>query len=102
MVKYYNYKVEFQARGAGHIHGVLWIDMKDDKMMGNKIFRTVHNGEELADLDQTFKAIKNNTLLDIKSKDDPATGTLSPDQKRDIIKRNTKNIAAVPKISEAI
>ena len=37
-VKYYNYKVEFQARGAGHIHGVLWIDMKDDKMMGNKIF----------------------------------------------------------------
>ena len=35
-VKYYNYKVEFQARGAGHIPGGLWIDMKDDKMMGNK------------------------------------------------------------------
>ena len=25
-VKYYSYKVEFQARGAGHIHGVLWLD----------------------------------------------------------------------------
>ena len=26
-VKYYTYRVEFQARGAGHIHGVLWLDM---------------------------------------------------------------------------
>jgi len=25
-VQYYNYRVEFQMRGAGHIHGVLWID----------------------------------------------------------------------------
>ena len=24
--KFFNYRVEFQARGAGHIHGVLWID----------------------------------------------------------------------------
>ena len=27
-IKYYSYKVEFQDRGAGHIHGVLWINMK--------------------------------------------------------------------------
>ena len=26
-VKYYHYRVEFQARGAGHIHGVLWINL---------------------------------------------------------------------------
>ena len=26
-VKFYNYRVEFQLRGAGHIHGVLWIDL---------------------------------------------------------------------------
>ena len=25
-VKFYNYRVEFQVRGAGHIHGVLWLD----------------------------------------------------------------------------
>ena len=25
-VEYYNYRVEFQIRGAGHIHGTLWID----------------------------------------------------------------------------
>ena len=26
-VKYYSYKVEFQARGAAHIHGILWLNM---------------------------------------------------------------------------
>ena len=26
-VKYYTYKVEFQERGAGHIHGSLWLDL---------------------------------------------------------------------------
>ena len=25
--KYYHYRVEFQRRGAGHIHGVLWLDL---------------------------------------------------------------------------
>ena len=25
-VKYYNYRVEFQLRGAAHIHGTIWID----------------------------------------------------------------------------
>ena len=25
-VEYYNYRVEFQMRGAGHIHGTLWLD----------------------------------------------------------------------------
>ena len=27
LVKHYSYKVEFQARGAAHIHGVLWLDL---------------------------------------------------------------------------
>ena len=26
-VKFYSYKVEFQQRGAAHIHGILWLDM---------------------------------------------------------------------------
>ena len=26
-VDFYNYRVEFQMRGAGHIHGVLWMDI---------------------------------------------------------------------------
>merc|ERR1712240_318525 len=33
-VKYYTYKVEFQVRGAGHIHGTLWLDIdKIEHMM---------------------------------------------------------------------
>ena len=27
-VEYYTYKVEFQERGAGHIHGTLWLDLE--------------------------------------------------------------------------
>ena len=25
--QFYHYRVEFQMRGAGHIHGVLWVDL---------------------------------------------------------------------------
>ena len=33
--KLYNYRVEFQARGAGHIHGVLWVDF--DQELPNRL-----------------------------------------------------------------
>ena len=28
-VQFYHYRVEFQLRGAGHVHGVLWLDLKE-------------------------------------------------------------------------
>ena len=28
-VKHYSYRVEFQSRGSAHIHGVLWLDIKE-------------------------------------------------------------------------
>ena len=28
-IKYISYRVEFQGRGAAHIHGTLWLDMKE-------------------------------------------------------------------------
>ena len=28
-IKNYSYKVEFALRGAGHIHGVLWVDWEN-------------------------------------------------------------------------
>ncbi len=28
-VQFYNYRVEFQMRGAGHIHGVLWLNLEE-------------------------------------------------------------------------
>ena len=27
-VKYYSYRVEFQLRGAAHIHGTIWVDFE--------------------------------------------------------------------------
>ena len=33
-VRHISYRVEFQGRGAGHIHGVLWLDMKEMRIKG--------------------------------------------------------------------
>ena len=35
-VSHYSYKVEFQFRGAAHIHGVLWIDWNNCKLVPNE------------------------------------------------------------------
>ena len=32
-VQYFTYKVEFQERGAGHIHGTLWLNLKELERM---------------------------------------------------------------------
>ena len=32
-IQFYNYKVEFQLSGAGHIHGVLWTDWQNFKAL---------------------------------------------------------------------
>ncbi len=31
-IRHISYRVEFQGRGAGHIHGVLWVDLKEIKL----------------------------------------------------------------------
>ena len=47
--KFFSYRVEFQARGAGHVHGVLWIDMdavmRDDT--GNILYEKDVTGREV-------------------------------------------------------
>ena len=57
-VQYYNYRIEFQLRGAGHLHGVLWIDLDEiikriSKKKGfehfkelKKAFDSVYNDEK--------------------------------------------------------
>jgi hypothetical protein len=49
MVEYYTYKVEFQDRGAGHIHGTLWLKLE----MIERLIRTDDDklvlGEERTD-----------------------------------------------------
>ena len=64
MVEYYTYKVEFQDRGAGHIHGTLWLKLE----MIERLIRTEYNklviGEERADdLDLEIGDTENNDRL---------------------------------------
>ena len=37
-VRHISYRVEFQGRGAAHIHGVLWLDLKELKVEGVQNF----------------------------------------------------------------
>lgn len=42
----YSYKVEFQLRGAAHIHGILWIDWNRCNALPNEIIVN-DDGEEV-------------------------------------------------------
>ena len=51
-VEYYTYKVEFQERGAGHIHGVLWLNLDSlEKLAKN-------SDGELTKIMESEKAVK--------------------------------------------
>ena len=50
--RHYQYRIEFQSRGAGHTHGVLWLDLKelDSDFPGIKdIFKNIKNNEHFDD-----------------------------------------------------
>ena len=55
-IKYYSYKVEFAMRGAGHIHGVLWINWDTFSVMpkGNikSALEKIKNEEKLNDIEK--------------------------------------------------
>ena len=55
-VEFYNYRVEFQMRGAGHINGVLWIDFD--------AFLNDDRNNEFSNLKEAFDAIGNEMVLD--------------------------------------
>ena len=71
-VKYYKWRVEFQLRGAAHIHGVLWLDMDSiDQLKGSSgellypnlsaAMRNLHeNNLSLVDHCSLIKFIDNN------------------------------------------
>ena len=46
-VEYYSTKVEFQGRGAGHNHGVLWVDM-------DKMEMKIHDGIDISDIENVL------------------------------------------------
>ena len=63
-VKYYTYKVEFQDRGAGHIHGTLWLNMEKIEQL------QLETGEmPFTKLTTTFQKFRKNEQLNKEEKD---------------------------------
>ena len=60
----YSYKVEFQDRGAGHVHGTLWVNLHEIELMrrlvnGTLIRKAKYEAESLTDTYTTpFSGIK--------------------------------------------
>ena len=55
-IEYYSYKVEFALRGAGHIHGVLWVDWenltiidKSEVKLIKSALENIKNEEDMTD-----------------------------------------------------
>ena len=55
--QYYHYRVEFQLRGAGHIHGVLWVDVEELGEKYNGLKEIMNKLKNLIKLDDEEKVI---------------------------------------------
>ena len=68
-VKFFTYKVEFQARGAGHVHGTLWIDLQKMEHMvyidGKLCLSDVAEDSEkpFLGITKAFKKLRNDQTL---------------------------------------
>ena len=76
-VDYYSYKAEFQDRGAGHVHGTLWVNMKKIESLlklpnGNLVTKKQYDESKSDDtfekpfegLMKAFQKFRNETRLD--------------------------------------
>ena len=71
-VQYYSYKVEFQERGAPHIHGVLWLDMNELENLSriDGQLTKIEDGDEkpLLNLSKTFTKLRKSEKLEDEDK----------------------------------
>ena len=63
-VQYYNYRVEFQLRGAAHVHGTLWVHWDT---YFDKVIKDETAGKESNDLNLNFENEKSLRIDQIKS-----------------------------------
>ena len=77
---FYNYRVEFQLRGAGHIHGCIWINfkdfMKDERNAGfqgiDAVFEKITNEQKLTSKEKALVAAFADKFITVSIKD-PST-----------------------------
>ena len=60
-IKKFSYKVEFQGRGAGHIHGTLWCDL--NKIMNDENYKNSEEQIVNDSLESVFKKLRQNEEL---------------------------------------
>ena len=56
-VRYFTYKVEFQARGAGHVHGTLWLNLLDLEKLVRRNGKLVKPDDENPSEDTPLKGL---------------------------------------------
>ena len=72
-VKYYSYRVEFQLRGAAHIHGTIWVDFEkyfDHQIWeetGNKILEFKKTSSKK--LEKVREVLEENELINMKNEE---------------------------------
>ncbi len=72
-VKFYTYRVEFQARGAAHVHGTLWLDMEhfEKKIPGiNLVMQKLQFGNALSSVEQEIASRFVDTFVTVSSHSD--------------------------------
>ena len=72
-VKHISYRVEFQGRGAAHVHGTLWLDIKEIEKL--RSFCEKMKCEKSGYLFEAFKKLRDNTKLTEEEKEAVATLT---------------------------
>ena len=66
-IKYISYRVEFQGRGAAHIHGTLWLNLR--KIGELPHFKQLNVKEETRHLSEAFQKLRDDLKLNNAEKD---------------------------------
>ena len=66
-VKHISYRVEFQGRGAAHVHGTLWLDIKKIEESGNLADGESENYAQY--ISEAFRKLRDNIKLTLEEKD---------------------------------
>ena len=66
-VKYVSYRVEFQGRGAAHIHGTLWLNLR--KIEESQYFKEHNTNQATNNLSEAFRKLRDDLKLNSAEKD---------------------------------
>ena len=102
MIKHISYRVEFQGRGAAHIHGTLWLDIKEIEK--SAMFKEKNRGG--GNLSEAFRKLRDNVELSREEKNAIVTITdlfitcsLSPNTVHEDVEKGKKIVDIVKAVN---